>query len=209
MNTLTYTCTLFLYIYTHLLIPSLLHLSSPRVFTNSSSCSMNSSRGSWMSGWISWGDSRSLPQGPTCPCWPRTLTQTTAAPTAPPTSPHVHPTTPTCLCLSWAAPPMNTRTEVWRTQVDTHIDEDTRTDAHNYSHILYTLTYSRSSTALFILMPGNCFENESKILFWFQYLMCFFYGSSDEDSNMVRVGKITFRPKNVLGHGAEGTIVYK
>uniref|UniRef100_A0A4W5RKX8 Serine/threonine-protein kinase/endoribonuclease IRE1 n=1 Tax=Hucho hucho TaxID=62062 RepID=A0A4W5RKX8_9TELE len=31
----------------------------------------------------------------------------------------------------------------------------------------------------------------------------------DEDSNMVRVGKITFRPKNVLGHGAEGTIVYK
>uniref|UniRef100_A0A4W5QM37 Serine/threonine-protein kinase/endoribonuclease IRE1 n=1 Tax=Hucho hucho TaxID=62062 RepID=A0A4W5QM37_9TELE len=37
----------------------------------------------------------------------------------------------------------------------------------------------------------------------------FFYGSSDEDSNMVRVGKITFRPKNVLGHGAEGTIVYK
>ncbi|KAK6288397.1 hypothetical protein J4Q44_G00389030, partial [Coregonus suidteri] len=31
----------------------------------------------------------------------------------------------------------------------------------------------------------------------------------DEDSDMVRVGKITFRPKNVLGHGAEGTIVYK
>ncbi|XP_036795247.1 serine/threonine-protein kinase/endoribonuclease IRE1 isoform X3 [Oncorhynchus mykiss] len=31
----------------------------------------------------------------------------------------------------------------------------------------------------------------------------------DEDSNMVRVGKIMFRPKNVLGHGAEGTIVYK
>uniref|UniRef100_A0A674DNA7 non-specific serine/threonine protein kinase n=1 Tax=Salmo trutta TaxID=8032 RepID=A0A674DNA7_SALTR len=31
----------------------------------------------------------------------------------------------------------------------------------------------------------------------------------DEDSTMVRVGKITFRPKNVLGHGAEGTIVYK
>uniref|UniRef100_A0A8C7PW41 non-specific serine/threonine protein kinase n=1 Tax=Oncorhynchus mykiss TaxID=8022 RepID=A0A8C7PW41_ONCMY len=30
-----------------------------------------------------------------------------------------------------------------------------------------------------------------------------------EDSNMVRVGKIMFRPKNVLGHGAEGTIVYK
>ncbi|KAL0993143.1 hypothetical protein UPYG_G00103770 [Umbra pygmaea] len=32
---------------------------------------------------------------------------------------------------------------------------------------------------------------------------------TDEDSNVVRVGKITFRPKNVLGHGAEGTIVYK
>nr|XP_046161270.1 serine/threonine-protein kinase/endoribonuclease IRE1 [Oncorhynchus gorbuscha] len=31
----------------------------------------------------------------------------------------------------------------------------------------------------------------------------------DEDPNMVRVGKIMFRPKNVLGHGAEGTIVYK
>uniref|UniRef100_A0A3P8ZK47 Serine/threonine-protein kinase/endoribonuclease IRE1 n=1 Tax=Esox lucius TaxID=8010 RepID=A0A3P8ZK47_ESOLU len=31
----------------------------------------------------------------------------------------------------------------------------------------------------------------------------------DEDSSVVRVGKITFRPRNVLGHGAEGTIVYK
>ncbi|KAM3598819.1 uncharacterized protein V6R79_023021 [Siganus canaliculatus] len=31
----------------------------------------------------------------------------------------------------------------------------------------------------------------------------------DEDSNIVRVGNITFRPKEVLGHGAEGTIVYK
>uniref|UniRef100_A0A8C3ABI1 Serine/threonine-protein kinase/endoribonuclease IRE1 n=1 Tax=Cyclopterus lumpus TaxID=8103 RepID=A0A8C3ABI1_CYCLU len=30
-----------------------------------------------------------------------------------------------------------------------------------------------------------------------------------EDSNIVRVGNITFRPKEVLGHGAEGTIVYK
>uniref|UniRef100_A0A6Q2ZNA0 non-specific serine/threonine protein kinase n=1 Tax=Esox lucius TaxID=8010 RepID=A0A6Q2ZNA0_ESOLU len=29
------------------------------------------------------------------------------------------------------------------------------------------------------------------------------------DSSVVRVGKITFRPRNVLGHGAEGTIVYK
>uniref|UniRef100_A0A665UJW6 Serine/threonine-protein kinase/endoribonuclease IRE1 n=1 Tax=Echeneis naucrates TaxID=173247 RepID=A0A665UJW6_ECHNA len=32
---------------------------------------------------------------------------------------------------------------------------------------------------------------------------------SDEDSNVVRVGNITFHPKEVLGHGAEGTIVYK
>uniref|UniRef100_A0A8C4FAV7 non-specific serine/threonine protein kinase n=1 Tax=Dicentrarchus labrax TaxID=13489 RepID=A0A8C4FAV7_DICLA len=32
---------------------------------------------------------------------------------------------------------------------------------------------------------------------------------SEEDSNIVRVGNITFRPKEVLGHGAEGTIVYK
>ncbi|KAM6957206.1 serine/threonine-protein kinase/endoribonuclease IRE1 [Aplochiton taeniatus] len=31
----------------------------------------------------------------------------------------------------------------------------------------------------------------------------------DEESNMVRVGNIRFHPKNVLGHGAEGTIVYK
>uniref|UniRef100_A0A667YXT8 non-specific serine/threonine protein kinase n=1 Tax=Myripristis murdjan TaxID=586833 RepID=A0A667YXT8_9TELE len=30
----------------------------------------------------------------------------------------------------------------------------------------------------------------------------------DEDSNIVRVGNITFHPKNVLGHGAEGTILY-
>ncbi|XP_061701371.1 serine/threonine-protein kinase/endoribonuclease IRE1-like [Syngnathoides biaculeatus] len=31
----------------------------------------------------------------------------------------------------------------------------------------------------------------------------------DDDSNVVRVGNITFHPKQVLGHGAEGTIVYK
>ncbi|XP_060882407.1 serine/threonine-protein kinase/endoribonuclease IRE1-like isoform X1 [Labrus mixtus] len=31
----------------------------------------------------------------------------------------------------------------------------------------------------------------------------------EEDSGIVRVGNITFRPKEVLGHGAEGTIVYK
>ncbi|XP_042247846.1 serine/threonine-protein kinase/endoribonuclease IRE1 [Thunnus thynnus] len=31
----------------------------------------------------------------------------------------------------------------------------------------------------------------------------------EEDSNIVRVGNITFHPKEVLGHGAEGTIVYK
>uniref|UniRef100_A0A3Q3T2C6 non-specific serine/threonine protein kinase n=1 Tax=Mastacembelus armatus TaxID=205130 RepID=A0A3Q3T2C6_9TELE len=31
----------------------------------------------------------------------------------------------------------------------------------------------------------------------------------EEDSNVVRVGNITFHPKEVLGHGAEGTIVYK
>ncbi|XP_030646250.1 serine/threonine-protein kinase/endoribonuclease IRE1 [Chanos chanos] len=31
----------------------------------------------------------------------------------------------------------------------------------------------------------------------------------EEISNIVRVGNITFNPKNVLGHGAEGTIVYK
>lgn len=32
---------------------------------------------------------------------------------------------------------------------------------------------------------------------------------SEEDSNTVRVGNVTFRPREVLGHGAEGTIVYK
>ena len=32
---------------------------------------------------------------------------------------------------------------------------------------------------------------------------------SDEDSSIVRVGNITFHPKEVLGHGAEGTIVYR
>uniref|UniRef100_A0A669CH12 Serine/threonine-protein kinase/endoribonuclease IRE1 n=1 Tax=Oreochromis niloticus TaxID=8128 RepID=A0A669CH12_ORENI len=31
----------------------------------------------------------------------------------------------------------------------------------------------------------------------------------DGDSSIVRVGNITFHPKEVLGHGAEGTIVYK
>lgn len=31
----------------------------------------------------------------------------------------------------------------------------------------------------------------------------------EEDTNIVRVGNITFHPRQVLGHGAEGTIVYK
>uniref|UniRef100_A0A4W3K9Q0 Serine/threonine-protein kinase/endoribonuclease IRE1 n=1 Tax=Callorhinchus milii TaxID=7868 RepID=A0A4W3K9Q0_CALMI len=31
----------------------------------------------------------------------------------------------------------------------------------------------------------------------------------DDDSNIVTVGKISFNPKDVLGHGAEGTIVFK
>ncbi|GCC35703.1 hypothetical protein chiPu_0014191 [Chiloscyllium punctatum] len=31
----------------------------------------------------------------------------------------------------------------------------------------------------------------------------------DDDSDIVRVGKILFHPKDVLGHGAEGTIVFK
>uniref|UniRef100_H3BZ26 Serine/threonine-protein kinase/endoribonuclease IRE1 n=1 Tax=Tetraodon nigroviridis TaxID=99883 RepID=H3BZ26_TETNG len=31
----------------------------------------------------------------------------------------------------------------------------------------------------------------------------------EEESSVVRVGNISFRPKEVLGHGAEGTIVYK
>ncbi|XP_051888803.1 serine/threonine-protein kinase/endoribonuclease IRE1-like [Pristis pectinata] len=31
----------------------------------------------------------------------------------------------------------------------------------------------------------------------------------DDDSDIVRVGKIVFHPKDVLGHGAEGTIVFK
>uniref|UniRef100_A0A8C1TA72 Serine/threonine-protein kinase/endoribonuclease IRE1 n=1 Tax=Cyprinus carpio TaxID=7962 RepID=A0A8C1TA72_CYPCA len=32
---------------------------------------------------------------------------------------------------------------------------------------------------------------------------------SDEESNIVRIGNITFNPRDVLGHGAEGTIVYR
>ncbi|XP_067859976.1 serine/threonine-protein kinase/endoribonuclease IRE1-like isoform X1 [Heptranchias perlo] len=34
-------------------------------------------------------------------------------------------------------------------------------------------------------------------------------GGKDDDSDIVRVGKILFHPKDVLGHGAEGTIVFK
>ncbi|XP_061086490.1 serine/threonine-protein kinase/endoribonuclease IRE1-like [Conger conger] len=33
--------------------------------------------------------------------------------------------------------------------------------------------------------------------------------AGDEESSIVRVGNISFSPKNVLGHGAEGTIVYR
>ncbi|KAJ8264092.1 hypothetical protein GJAV_G00145060 [Gymnothorax javanicus] len=33
--------------------------------------------------------------------------------------------------------------------------------------------------------------------------------AGDEESNIIRVGNISFSPRNVLGHGAEGTIVYR
>uniref|UniRef100_A0A673ID31 non-specific serine/threonine protein kinase n=1 Tax=Sinocyclocheilus rhinocerous TaxID=307959 RepID=A0A673ID31_9TELE len=32
---------------------------------------------------------------------------------------------------------------------------------------------------------------------------------SEDESNIVRIGNITFNPRDVLGHGAEGTIVYR
>lgn len=32
---------------------------------------------------------------------------------------------------------------------------------------------------------------------------------TEDDSAVVKVGNITFNPKEVLGHGAEGTIVYR
>uniref|UniRef100_A0A8C1TBH6 Serine/threonine-protein kinase/endoribonuclease IRE1 n=1 Tax=Cyprinus carpio TaxID=7962 RepID=A0A8C1TBH6_CYPCA len=32
---------------------------------------------------------------------------------------------------------------------------------------------------------------------------------AEEESNIVRIGNITFNPRDVLGHGAEGTIVYR
>lgn len=37
----------------------------------------------------------------------------------------------------------------------------------------------------------------------------FFFPCLDEEANRVIVGKISFNPKDVLGHGAEGTIVYR
>uniref|UniRef100_A0A8C7YD22 non-specific serine/threonine protein kinase n=1 Tax=Oryzias sinensis TaxID=183150 RepID=A0A8C7YD22_9TELE len=43
-------------------------------------------------------------------------------------------------------------------------------------------------------------------LFQLYFLKCIFL---EDDSTIVRVGNITFHPKQVLGHGAEGTIVYK
>uniref|UniRef100_A0A8C3QXU1 non-specific serine/threonine protein kinase n=1 Tax=Cyanoderma ruficeps TaxID=181631 RepID=A0A8C3QXU1_9PASS len=42
---------------------------------------------------------------------------------------------------------------------------------------------------------GSCFSTEQE--------------EGDEEANRVIVGKISFNPKDVLGHGAEGTIVYR
>ena len=43
----------------------------------------------------------------------------------------------------------------------------------------------------------------------FKMISSFSYFVPDEETRMVIVGKISFCPKDVLGHGAEGTIVYK
>ncbi len=57
-----------------------------------------------------------------------------------------------------------------------------------------------------VLVPVNLDSNNIKQSF----TVCIYdFVLSEEDSNIVRVGNITFRPKEVLGHGAEGTIVYK
>lgn len=54
----------------------------------------------------------------------------------------------------------------------------------------------KNLTACFFAHVSHCFNIVFTVL-------------SEEESSIVRVGNITFHPKEVLGHGAEGTIVYK
>uniref|UniRef100_A0A674P3P8 Serine/threonine-protein kinase/endoribonuclease IRE1 n=1 Tax=Takifugu rubripes TaxID=31033 RepID=A0A674P3P8_TAKRU len=44
---------------------------------------------------------------------------------------------------------------------------------------------------------------------WVAFVITYPKVSLTEESSVVRVGNVSFRPKEVLGHGAEGTIVYK
>lgn len=90
-----------------------------RVYTSSSSCSIRSFRGKWRRDWICSRGSSRFPLQKRAWAWPRTPTTwrwpelapnapTTAAPMLLP----VHPTTPTCLCLSCAVQPLSMRMEV-------------------------------------------------------------------------------------------------
>uniref|UniRef100_A0A8C1IVW3 non-specific serine/threonine protein kinase n=1 Tax=Cyprinus carpio TaxID=7962 RepID=A0A8C1IVW3_CYPCA len=46
-----------------------------------------------------------------------------------------------------------------------------------------------------------------KSAYWLTYVFSSLI--SEEESNIVRIGNITFNPRDVIGHGAEGTIVYR
>ncbi|MGH0169957.1 UNVERIFIED_CONTAM: hypothetical protein FKN15_014692 [Acipenser sinensis] len=56
---------------------------------------------------------------------------------------------------------------------------------------------------------GKSLQRQANILLGASMLDQLQPDNHDDDSNEVRVGNIAFNPKQVLGHGAEGTIVYK
>uniref|UniRef100_A0A8C6VA56 Serine/threonine-protein kinase/endoribonuclease IRE1 n=1 Tax=Naja naja TaxID=35670 RepID=A0A8C6VA56_NAJNA len=80
------------------------------------------------------------------------------------------------------------------------------------SKLMPTLYVGKYSTGLYA-SPSMVHEGVAimllKNVMCGSFSSCFFHGFSDGNSGTIVVGKISFSPKDVLGHGAEGTIVYR
>lgn len=160
-----------------------------RVFISSSSCSTRSFRGRWRRGWRCSRDSSrfhlwtwALASSQTVTIWRWLMVVLKVQTIVAPTSLLVPPITPTCPCLRLGLPSMSTKIMV-------------RSAKLRWPRYMFVDTFNTWATVLTPPVQYICLKS------------CFDF--SDEDSSIVRVGNIAFNPKEVLGHGAEGTIVYR
>lgn len=152
-----------------------------RAFTSSNSCSIRNSRGRWRRGWSCSRDSSRSSLQTLVWAWAKTAT-----------------------IWRWCA--LVLRVQTTAAQTSPPAPPTTPTSLCPSTEAL--LTSVRKEVIIAKITPTQGLE---LVLAHF-YLGCivqYCCPSSEEESSVVRVGNVSFRPKEVLGHGAEGTIVYK